>query len=140
MIPFTVYMPTLFESFVAEWLKHNVPEHLKVKAQHTVRLAPDQDLKFRIDLVLIDKKTKQPLAVLDTKYKRSAAPEESDIQQVVAYAEQMGVDKAYLIYPSPVTRSVSIPVGAKKIVKCVYFDLSKDLDEAGLELLSQILH
>lgn len=138
LIPFTVHMPGLFETFVAEWLKQQIPKHLKIKAQHSVRLTPSEDLQFRIDLVLIDKIRRRPVAVLDTKYKRDAKPSESDIQQVVAYAEQMGVDDAYLIYPSTATRSHPVPVG-RKTVRCIHFDLGKNLDEAGRQMLEEII-
>jgi 5-methylcytosine-specific restriction endonuclease McrBC regulatory subunit McrC len=51
------------------------------------------------------------MAVLDTKYKRNHSPEESDIQQIVAYAVRMNTKNAFLIYPSTTTKSVALHVG-----------------------------
>ena len=41
--------------------------------------------------------THRAIAVMNTKYKRHKGPEESDIQQVVAYAVRMDADSAFLL-------------------------------------------
>ena len=41
--------------------------------------------------------TDRAVAAMDTKYKRHKRPEESDIQQVIAYAVRMDVDIAFLL-------------------------------------------
>ena len=93
-------MPTLFESFVAKWLASQLPHDLEALPQFPAELNANTPLRFVIDVVIRDRKTKRPLAVLDTKYKIAERPKEADIQQVVAYATRMGVQQAFLVYPS----------------------------------------
>ena len=78
------------------------------------------------------------LAVLDTKYKRGKSPEESDIQQVVAYAVRMETTRAFLVYPSVLTKSLVIQVG-NVLVQTLAFDLGGDLQESGANFLRDFL-
>lgn len=129
-IPFVLYMPALFESFVAEWLKANLPEGMHIAPQYTARLDEHGTLAFRIDLVLTEIVSGRVLAVLDTKYKRASEPAASDIQQIVAYATTMKTYNAFLIYPSTATRLVDLRAGEVR-VRSLVFDLGRDPDEAG---------
>jgi hypothetical protein len=70
----------------------------QIRAQHFDAVGPD--LSFRIDLVLRDRISGQALAVIDVKYKLDDKPSESNIQQVVAYAVELGVSRGHLIYHS----------------------------------------
>jgi 5-methylcytosine-specific restriction enzyme subunit McrC len=114
-LPFSLDMAKLFEEFVAEWLAEKLPEKLKVDPQFHVRLNANADLSFRIDLVLRDRMSGQALAVIDVKYKMAAQPSEGDIQQVVAYAVELGVSRAHLVYPFPLERSVEAKIGNVKV-------------------------
>lgn len=137
-IPFCVDMPMLFESFVAEWLKANAPVNSLVGTQYVSRLNANAELSFRIDIVLRQRETNRVIGILDTKYKGADTPEESDIQQVVAYALEMGTDKAFLVYPTSRIRPFQAKVG-HVIVKSMSFDLSARLDQEGPRFLGEIL-
>jgi 5-methylcytosine-specific restriction enzyme subunit McrC len=136
-LPFQLDMARLFELFVAEWLNANAPPALQVRAQHHVKLKGDGDLSFQIDLCFLDRATGLPFAVLDTKYKASGSPSESDVQQVVAYAVELGAKRAILIYPSTETKLISFKVGPIE-VSTATFDLSLNPDVAGEAFLAQL--
>jgi len=133
-LPFLVNMARLFELFVAEWLREHLPPPLTVAVQETVHLGPDHRLRFELDLVLYERPGGMPLAVLDTKYKLSQDPSTDDVAQVIAYAEAKGCSEAILIYPVQLDRSLDLQVGQIR-VRTLGFDLSGDLDAAGLEFL-----
>jgi 5-methylcytosine-specific restriction enzyme subunit McrC len=137
-VPFALNMPKLFESFVAEWLRGNLPPALRLKVQHKVKLKGDADLSFQVDLVIEDRATGITKAVLDTKYKLGEVPSEADIQQIVAYAVELGANQAVLVYPSPATRPIRIDVGPVE-VRTVVFDIGADLRFAGPSFVSQLL-
>lgn len=130
MIPFVVNMPQLFERFIALWLQDNVAEEYQVRIQHIAALEATTRLSFKIDLVLRDVHTGKPIAVMDTKYKLGEAPLESDIQQVVAYAVEMGVQHAFLVYPSAIGGNFRAKVG-DIVVEGLRFDLNADPDLEG---------
>jgi hypothetical protein len=72
----------------------------------------------------------QLLVVADVKYKFDGAPLESEVQQVVAYAVQLGVSLAYLIYPTTKIKQ-TFEVGPVQ-VRTLGFDLSAiELESAG---------
>jgi 5-methylcytosine-specific restriction enzyme subunit McrC len=137
-LPFTLNMPNLFESFVAKWLNAHLPPELTIKAQHRVALRANAQLTFIMDLVLQDRLSGSPLAVLDTKYKIHEEPSEADIQQVVAYAVELGVEEAYLVYPSALSRPIEAKVGSIR-VRSATFDLALDQDVAGGLFLDNLL-
>ena len=127
-------MPKLFEAFVAQWLKLHLPNAFALDTQYHIKLRATADLSFTIDL------SGKPLAVLDTKYKASLLPTEADIQQVVAYAVEVGVDTAYLIYPSPIAGPNEVRIGNNIRIRSAVFDISQDPDEAGKQFLRNVLH
>ena len=137
IMPFVLDMPSLFESFVAEWLKTNIPGGIRVTPQYRAELDISGTLAFRIDLVLSDVTSDQVLAVMDTKYKRQQYPEETDIQQIVAYAVRMKTANAFLVYPSTTTQSLSMKVGEVS-VQSLSFDIGKEPDEAGRSFLDSL--
>lgn len=130
MLPFSLKMPALFESFVARWLAENCRG--RFEPQFHAALDESQGLFFKIDLVLRDPVTHQPKAVLDTKYKFADKPSQSDIQQVVAYATRMRTSTAVLIYPM-VRATERIGVGDVN-VWLVGFDLERAFVEGGAEV------
>ena len=138
-MPYSVHMPTLFETFVAEWLKAHLGNQFELCVQHRLSLEGSDHLAFQIDLGLMEKNSGRPLVVLDTKYKRESEPEEGDIQQVVAYAVRMGTNKAVLIYPSRETRRFVLQVGSVEVSSLV-FDLGRELVQAGACFFQDLLH
>jgi 5-methylcytosine-specific restriction enzyme subunit McrC len=138
MLPFLVDMARLFELFVAEWLKQNLPEQFELLVQHNVSVGESDQLNYQIDLVLRDRDTGKALCVLDTKYKSTDSPANDDVNQVVTYAELQGCHKAVLLYPSPLAKVSTLKVGRFN-VGCFAFNLNGDLEAAGKLLLKQIL-
>lgn len=137
IMPFLVDMAALFELFVAEWLKMHLPEGWLVDQQEVVYLGEDRDQNFRIDLVLRHIESEQPYMVLDTKYKKTPKPSESDIQQVVAYATALHCSEAVLIYPHQLDRPRDYNIGGVH-VRTMAFALDGDLEQAGQAFLQEL--
>jgi len=138
MLSFLIEMNRLFERFVAQWLKKNLPDRYSIKAQEKVMIGEDSELYFNIDLVLYDNTNDQTLCVLDTKYKDKEKPSNNDIMQVVAYAESQDCNEAILIYPIHLTNPRDFNVG-KIRVRTLGFPLNEDLEENGNKLKAEIL-
>jgi len=128
----------MFELFVAEWLKQHLPERFELLVQHPVSVGERDQLTYKIDLVLRDRRTGKALCVLDTKYKSTDSPASEDVNQVVTCAELQDSKKAVLLYPSPLATTSTLKVGRFN-VRCFAFDLKGDLEHAGKLLLEQIL-
>jgi 5-methylcytosine-specific restriction enzyme subunit McrC len=138
MQPFTLHMPNLFESFVAEWLRSNMDSGMHISPQYKATLDDDGRFLFRIDLVLVDAKTEKILAVMDTKYKREPRPSEEDIKDIVAYAARMKTACGILIYPSAQTENVNLRVG-NIIVRSLNFDLADNPEDGGKCFLDRLM-
>jgi 5-methylcytosine-specific restriction enzyme subunit McrC len=138
MIPFLVNVASLFELFVAEWLRAHLPPSVRVKPQEHVAIGKSEDLYFRIDLVLYDANSDLAIGVLDTKYKGSNKPSSDDIAQVVAYANAKGCKEAFLIYPKTLPLTLDEMVGNVH-VRSLSFALDSDLEEAGQVFLNDLL-
>lgn len=140
-IPFLLYMPNLFQSFVANWMNVNLPAGLRVVAQYSTNFDDTGRFSFDIDLVLIEVGTERVLAVLDTKYKRPDKPGNADISQVVTYALHMNTQNAFLVYPSHQTESVNVSIGSdyKVNVRSIVFDISHDIEAAGRQMIDELL-
>ncbi|MDH6055608.1 McrC family protein [Umezakia ovalisporum] len=134
-LPFLVNMHTLYELFVAEWLKVNLPPHLSLKSQETINKR--KNLYFKIDLVIYEKLTLIPRYILDTKYKAPKNPSSQDIAQVVTYAVCKSCQETVLIYPTPVTCSVDEFFGSIR-VRSLTFSLDQNLDITGEILLKKL--
>jgi 5-methylcytosine-specific restriction enzyme subunit McrC len=134
-IPFQLYMPNLFESFVAEWLRANAPKGVTVRPQHTAKLDANFEMKMHVDIVLCDEVSQQAIAVLDTKYKASEQPSEADIYQVAFYAKELHVTRAMLVYPSPLASPFRMRHGKDILLESLVFDVSKSPDIAGASFL-----
>ena len=138
MLPFLVNMARLYELFVAEWLKAHLPPSVNLSIQERVEVGKDQELTFKIDLVLYDADTGEPLCVLDTKYKAKDRPEANDVTQVIAYAEMKDCEEAMLVYPIPLLSSL-IKTDGRIHVKALTFSLDGDLEEAGQTFLKDLI-
>ncbi len=115
-----------------------MPCGLRLDQQYHATLDREVDLAFRIDLVLRTAADGRVLAVLDTKYKHSAEPDEADISQVTAYAVRMKTKEAFLIFPSTATKLKELFLDDIR-VRSIVFDLARSVEEAGLRCLSYIL-
>lgn len=134
--PFLVDMPKLFEQFVAEWLRLHLPPEYDLHEQRGIRLGRSDEVSFSVDLVLLERATQRPIAVLDTKYKTSSSPIAGDVQQVIAYAKTLGCHEAILIYPAALGDPFEHTVGGDLHVSALGFDLSGNVDEGGREFLN----
>ncbi|MCC7265255.1 MAG: hypothetical protein IT369_22340 [Candidatus Latescibacteria bacterium] len=137
MVPFAVYLPTLFERFAAHWLARHLPASLHLDAQYRAPLEGSEGLAFRIDLVLRAGQRGPVLAVIDTKYKAANEVTSEDLQQVVAYAVRLGTAQAFLVYPSTLTARRRIRVGGVQ-VETLCFALDGHLERAGEGVLSAL--
>jgi len=133
-LPILVNMNSLFEMFVAEWLKVRLPEHLKLSKQEKVPLG--RGLSFEIDGVIYDRE--RPVLVFDTKYKAAPSPTTADVSQVVAYAEVKGCRDAVLMYPVELKTPFDARIGSIR-VRTLAFRLDGDLEENGQRFLKELL-
>lgn len=138
MIPYTVYMPDLYELFVARWMKENLPKRYSVDPQKHVELG-DTGLFYRIDVVLNDDRTGETVAVLDTKYREpdNESPDTSEVNQVLGYAKKMETDQAFLVYPVELDNAFPLQLDDVDI-HCIKFALEDDLERNGEEFLTAL--
>jgi 5-methylcytosine-specific restriction enzyme subunit McrC len=138
MLPFLVDMARLYELFVAEWLAAHLPAGLKLRAQEKVDIDKMGFLHFAIDLVLYDEKTGKSLCILDTKYKSSERPSTDDVAKVSAYAGVKGCNKAFLVYPTPLTNQLDAQIG-HVLVRGLTFSIDADIELAGQKFMANLL-
>jgi 5-methylcytosine-specific restriction enzyme subunit McrC len=137
IMPFLVNMGRLFELFVSEWLKAHLPDHLMLSVQEKVSIGETETLHFEIDLVLSDASTGKPICVLDTKYKADDGPSQSDVAQVVTYAQMKSCRRAVLIYPVPLPQPLNHTLGDIHL-RSMTFGLQGDLEERGTAFLGDL--
>lgn len=141
VLPFLVNMESLFELFVAEWLKAHLPTRWAIKAQERYQIGDSNGPRFDIDLVLYDMEFGRVRCILDTKYKAPDTPSTADISQVVAYATAKDCAEAVLIYPTQLASPLDAFVGERqKIhVRSLVFALAGDLEAAGQRFVDVLL-
>ena len=133
---YLLHMPTLFERFCTAFIDHKLKHQVELKAQYHTRLKGAKRLSFRLDMALFSAATGQPLAVIDAKYKADG-PVESDVQQVVAYAVQLGTQRAFLLYPSR-DRDEQFEVGPVAVQTLGYDLEADDIEEAGRAVIRSL--
>lgn len=140
MIPFAVNTESLFEQFVAAWLRARLPAGLQLATQQTLWLSGQPAVPLYPDLVLHDD-SGHAVAVLDTKYKAGDDVSRADLYQIHAYAAQLGCSNAFLVYPEARQEVYDVTIGslAPVRVRSVGFDLSGDLETAGRTFLATIV-
>jgi 5-methylcytosine-specific restriction enzyme subunit McrC len=138
MMPFLIDMERLYERFVAEWLRKNLPDELMLKAQERVGVDSAGTINYKIDLVLYDRLTGRPMSVLDTKYKTPDRPDDADINQVHTYAALKRCSEAILVYPAHPLRPLDTEIRDIR-VRSLTFDLAGDLEQAGRAFLSNLV-
>ena len=136
MSPFLVKMDELFEVFVARWLREHLPRSRRLNIQESGSFDPFGEIEYRMDLVLYECDGR-PLAVLDTKYKKTPRPRGADVHQVVAYAVEKGCREAILVYPQSVVAPREFSVGPIR-VRTAGFPLDRSVDEGGAEFLGEL--
>jgi 5-methylcytosine-specific restriction enzyme subunit McrC len=137
-LPFLVDMASLFERFVWKWLQAHPVMGLQIRAQERVLIGENEDLEFKIDLLVTDAATGDAVAVIDTKYKVSESPSTDDVAQVVAYAEAKNCREAALVYPAPLKRPLNTTIG-RIHVRTLTFSLEGNLDATGALLVRDLL-
>ena len=138
MLPFIVNMAQLYQLFIAEWLKAHLPPAYSIEDQETVNIDEGGKIQVQIDIVLYEKATKQPLCVLDTKYKAAETPSPGDLGQIALYALVKKCNRAILVYPDRLMNPLN------KVVKDIRFQsatfsLQGDLEGAGQEFMDHLL-
>ncbi len=133
---YLLHMPTLFERFCTAFIGHKLNHQVALEAQYHTRLKGTKRLSFRLDMALFSTATGQPLAVVDAKYKADG-PSESDVQQVVAYAVQLGTRRAFLLYPSS-NIDEQFEVGPVAVRALGYDFEAENIEKAGQDLIWKI--
>jgi 5-methylcytosine-specific restriction enzyme subunit McrC len=136
MVPFLIDMSHLYELFVAEWLKKNLPNAYTLQIQASFN-SSESKLRFIIDLVICDSHTGEAICVLDTKYKCPDSHSNPDIYQVVTYAEVKGCKNAILIYPQELEQNINCLLG-ETTVRSLDINIEGDLDAAGERFLKAL--
>ena len=125
-------------AFVAQWLKANLPNAYRLCERYTARLQANELVAFRVDIVIEDRASGQPLMVLDTSYPQDAETPVMDARKAAAAAAKAGVAAAVVVYPSARPKKGWPQTGAYG-VRAAGFDLDRPLADAGDAFLKQIL-
>lgn len=130
MIPFLINMNSLYERYVAEWLRLNLPPHYTLHIQDHYVFSTALNMSFKIDLVVSDVNTGKVCWVMDTKYKTNTnRPETDDLHQIVSYAAAKHSLNAVLIFPIQMP-SLTHQVGDIRI-RTLTYAVDGDLDVNG---------
>ena len=138
MMPFLINMDKLFELFVAEWLRTNLPENYQLVSQEHIKFGTTGKIHFEIDLVISEIESGKVKYVLDTKYKAPDSPSSPDIHQIVAYGEAKNCKEAILIYPEKLKSPFNGLIGEINL-RTLTFPIDGDLEDAGEKFVSELL-
>lgn len=139
MLPFMVNMAGLFELFVAEWLRAKLPCEYELSTQERFEVDQKGEVFFKIDLVIYETATRNPICVLDTKYKSpEKGPSSADVAQIAFYALAKKCQEAILVYPASIASPLDETVNDIHI-RTTAFPLDGDMEEAGQRFLSDVL-
>lgn len=138
-LPFELDMPKLFEAFVAEWLRTADLTDLVVQPQHRAQLDANFQVQINIDVLLREKSSGAPIAVLDTKYKLAERPSQDDIYQISFYARELQVKRAMLVYPTLLAAPFRMIHGKDIRVESVPFDIGASLDKSGPQFINTLM-
>lgn len=144
MVPFLVDMEQLYESFVAGWLDRYLKQHRSInyelQKQKSFTVGRNDEVKFRIDLVLKDRNDGAVRYVMDTKYKAGSHQlQPADIAQVATYALAMNCSEAVLIYPTEEVRPFEGVIGDRVRVRVIPFSIQGNIRQAGERFVNQLL-
>lgn len=136
-LPFLVDMARLYELFIAEWLKVNLPQGWIIKYQERINIA--KSLYFKTDLVVYESLTHIPRFIIDTKYKNTNSVSSDDVVQVIAYAVSKNCKEAILLYPTSLKHPLDEYVGDIR-VRSLTFSLDDDFEHAGNTFLHEVFY
>lgn len=137
-LPFELDMPKLFEAFVAEWLRTADLSDLIVRPQHRAQLDANFQIQINIDILLCERLSGDPVAVLDTKYKLAERPSDADIYQISFYARELGAKRAILVYPTLLASPLRMLHGKDIRVESLPFDIGSPLSTSGAAFVSAL--
>jgi 5-methylcytosine-specific restriction enzyme subunit McrC len=137
MLPFLLDMSSLYESFVARWLKAHLDPRYTLSIQENRVIGVNNELRMVMDLLIRDAATNEPICVLDTKYKAAESVGNDDFYQVVTYANTVGCESAILVYPIALKQRFDATSGDIS-VRSAAFDIGGDLDACGRALLEEV--
>ncbi len=137
MIPFLINMSYLYESFLGEWLQRHLPQPFLLERSQRVQIGQKNNLRFIIDLVIHNPQNIKSKYVIDAKYKNPSRPSNSDIFQVVTYAQSQNCQEAILLYPSHLENPLDEKVGDIR-VRSLCFSLDQDFFIAGKNFLKSL--
>jgi len=138
MLPFLIDMARLYETFVAQWLIAHCSNGVAFRPHHRFTWDTTHNMWSDVDLTMHDETEERTTCVLDTKYKAGQTPEESDVHQIVFYAQQLGCHEAVLIYPMPLASPIDAWIDDIHL-RTLSFPIDGDLDEGGKGFLSALL-
>lgn len=138
MTPFLVDMAQLYEMFVAEWLRAHAPHNWRIESQVRLPFGIEHQRHFRPDIVVRDVESDRVLFVLDTKYKVTEQPSDSDIMQMITYAHLMNCQTAVLLYPELPYRAETYHMRGIN-VHSMCFALDGDLEISGIRFLESLV-
>jgi 5-methylcytosine-specific restriction endonuclease McrBC regulatory subunit McrC len=112
-IPYMINMESLFEFYVRTVLKEVIDSDRYELQKYSKRVYIErnvnssEDALYGIhmmsycipDVIILDKKTREPVCVLDAKYKNNAESERHDSHQLLSYVLLTGVNKCGFIFP-----------------------------------------
>jgi 5-methylcytosine-specific restriction enzyme subunit McrC len=135
--PFVLNMPRLYERFVTEWLKRNLPEKFQLVAQEAASISSKR--AWVMDALIYRREPWTVHWLVDLKYKRDREPKNADLFQLTAYAAAKGCKEAVLVYPGG-ARTAKLTVGVSGIqVSVLNFPLDGDLDQAGNQFMQALI-
>lgn len=137
-LPFELDMPILFETFVAEWLRIAGPTDIAVRSQHRAQLDANFKIQINIDILLCNKQSGSPVAVLDTKYKLAERPSDEDIYQIAFYARELHTTRAILVYPTLLAAPFRMVHGKEISVESLPFDIGAPLSASSTAFIKAL--
>ncbi|MFB2894119.1 McrC family protein [Aerosakkonemataceae cyanobacterium BLCC-F50] len=135
MLPFLIDMAQLYEIFVVEWLKENLPSNLCLKFQERINIV--NNITFIPDIVLYEISTGKARYILNIKYKTPTSPASDDLAQVIAQAVSKECQEVILVYPNPLNNPLDKFIGNIR-VRNLTFSLNGNLEEAGTTFLQNL--
>ncbi len=136
-IPITLSMKVLFRSFVAEWIRSNLPRDLALRVKEITDIEPHLEIKDEMDIVIYDADTSVPKYLLCTIYNHEKEDIQSDIYRGVSLAVRKGCQEVILVYPRSLNHHIDTNIG-KIIVRAIPFPLQGDLNKAGRRFLESL--
>lgn len=95
-LPFSLDFPSLFEVFVARSLASGLDRRWRVRPHVRRSVGAPAAFEVDVDIVIAERRTGQPVLVVDTKHKTGL--DSRDVYQAAFYAHEVGARRAVLLY------------------------------------------